>query len=169
MMIILVFGVRRALDHGRVQLEPFGLVGIDEHARRARVIHDVFVGDPVRNGNDDFVAGIDQGLHQVEDRVLAADGDHGFFGRIIGAVIGLVAPADGLLQLLDSAGIRVFGEVAGDGVERSALDVVGRWKIRFARAEIDHVSALAPQPLRFGGHRQGRRNADRRNPLSQIL
>ena len=55
-----------------VSVKPFSLVGVDEDALAAGVIHHVLVSHPIRHRDDHFVAGIDQRLRQVEDDVLAA-------------------------------------------------------------------------------------------------
>ena len=60
MMIILVFGVMALLDHVGGEGEAVGLVGFDEDALAAGVVDDVLVGDPVGDGDDDFVAGVDE-------------------------------------------------------------------------------------------------------------
>ena len=131
-----------------MSVKPFVLIGIDEDALAAGVVDDVLIRDPVRDRDDDFVAGIDQHLHQVEDDVLAAHGDDAFGGRVAGAEILRVALADRLLQLLRAAGRRVLGEVLVDRADGGLLDVVGRGKVGFAGAEIDNVDAFAPQAVR---------------------
>ena len=68
------------LDHRGRQAEAFLLVRLDEDALAARVIHDVFVRDPVRHRDDHFIAGIDQRLRVVEQHVLAAHRDDAFGG-----------------------------------------------------------------------------------------
>ncbi len=98
--MITMLGARREvrLDHRGGQREALALVGIDEDALAAGVIHDVLVSHPVRHRDDDFVAGIDQRLRQVEDDVLAAHRDDALGRLVSGAEILRVALADGLLQ-----------------------------------------------------------------------
>ena len=102
-MIIRVLGVRCALHLRGRENEAFLLVGIDEHALAAGEVDDVLIGHPVGHRDDHFIAGIDQRLHQVEDRVLAADGGDALLRRVGGAVAALVIVADGLLQLHGAA------------------------------------------------------------------
>jgi hypothetical protein len=63
-----------------VEGEAFGFIGLDEDALAAGVIDHVLVGDPVGDGDDDLVAFIEEDLGEVEDGVLAADGDDTFGG-----------------------------------------------------------------------------------------
>ena len=87
MMTIRVLSVMYGSIIDAVRVKPFGFVGLDEHAFAAGVVDDVLIRDPVRDRDDDFVARIEQHLHQVEDDVLAAHGDDAFVGRVVGAVI----------------------------------------------------------------------------------
>ena len=153
----------RTLDHGSGQREAFLLIGVDEHALAAGVVHHVLISDPVGHRDDDFVAGIDQRLRQIEDGVLAADGDDALLGVVGSAVVGLVAIANGLLQLFRATGIGVLGEVLIDGVDGGLLDVLGRRKIRLAGSEIDHVIAFAAQTVGVGRDFHGGRRADQRD------
>ncbi len=109
-----------ALDHRSGQRETFLLIGVDEHALAAGVVHHILISDPIRHRDDDFIAGIDQRLRQIENRVLAADGDDALLGVVGSAVVGLVAVANRLLQLFGAAGIGVLGEVLIDGVDGGA-------------------------------------------------
>ena len=145
--------------------EAVGLVAFDENALAARVIHDVFVGHPIRNRDDHFVAVLDERLHQIENRVLAADRYQALGGRVSGAVIVMMARANRLLQLERSAGGRVLGEVGFDGGDGRLLDVVGRREIGFAGAEIHHVDAFAAKLVGIGGDFHCRGLADERDAV----
>ena len=86
------------LDHRGGQAKAFLLVGLDEHALAARIVHDVFVGHPVGHRDDDFIARIDQRLGVVEQHVLAAHRDDALGRLVIGAELGLVPVDDSLLR-----------------------------------------------------------------------
>ena len=79
------------LDHRGGEREAVLLIGFDEDALAAGVVHDVLVGDPVRHRDDDFVAGVDQRLREIEEHMLAAHGDDAFGRLVVGAEIRLVA------------------------------------------------------------------------------
>src|SRR5205823_10119487 len=96
-------------DHARVHLKTAALVGIDEDANAARVIHDVFVGYPVWDGDDDFVAGINERLDEVEDGVFPAYGDHALACRVVCAEVEAVAFADCIAKFRSATRMRVLG------------------------------------------------------------
>jgi hypothetical protein len=58
--------------------------------------------------------------------MLAADRDHTFARRVVGAVVVVMALADGLLQLERSAGGGVLGEIGVDGSDGGPLSGVGK-------------------------------------------
>ena len=49
--------------------------------------HDIRIRHPVRRGDDDFVAWIDDRLRQVEKALLAAARDQNLFGRVVETVV----------------------------------------------------------------------------------
>src|SRR5580704_1451990 len=100
--------------------------------------------------------------------MLAAHVRNAFLEVVSGSVEAFVMVADGLLQLHCSTDGRVLGEVLLNRANGRALDVVGSGKVGLTRAEIDHVDALAPQPVGVGGnlHRGGL--ADERNTVRQL-
>src|SRR5580704_18177799 len=125
--------------------ESVGLVAFDENALAARIVHHVFIGDPIGNRDDDLVSVLNQRLHYIENRVLAAHRYQALRGRISGAVIVMMARANGLFNLNRSAGGRVLGEVAVDGCDGRLLDVVRRREVGLSRAEVHDVDAFAAQ------------------------
>ena len=147
------FGLRgeAGLDHRRRQREAVPGAGVDEDALAAGIADDVPVSHPVRHGDHDFVARVDQHLHQVEDHLLAARRHDALGGLVRRAVVGGVAFADGLLQLERSTGGGVAGKVLLQRKDGGAFDVLGRWKIGFPGPEIHHVDAFAPQPFGLRG------------------
>ena len=165
MMISLVLLGDLARDVVGGESEAVGLVAFDENALAARVVHHVFVSDPIGNRDDHFVAVLNQRLHQIEDRVLAADCYQALRGRVSGAVIVMMPRANGLLHLDGSAGGRVLGEVGVDGCDGRLLDVVGRREIGLTGAKIHDVDAFAAKLVGIGRNFHGGGLADERDAL----
>ena len=149
------------LDHGRGQREPLLFVGFGEDALSAGIIDNVFIGDPVRHRDDDFVAWINERLRQIEYDVLAADADDALGWFVIGAEIRGVPLANRLLQLERSSRPGIFREIRLDGSNGGLFDVVGRRKIGFPGAKIHHIDALRAQLFGVCRNLHRRRNADR--------
>jgi len=147
----------------RGENETFLFIGIDEHALAGREVDHVLVRHPVGNRDDHFIARIDQRLHQIEDRVLAADGRDALLRRIGRSVAALVIVADGLFQFHRAADGRVLGEVLPQRFNRRVFDIVGRRKIRLACAEVHYVDTFAALAIRFRGHLHGGRFTDPRD------
>jgi hypothetical protein len=61
--------------------EAFRFAGFEEDHLAAGVLDDVFEADPVGNGQNDFVAVLDENLDGVEERQLAAGGEDGLVDR----------------------------------------------------------------------------------------
>ena len=136
-----------------------------EHAFSAGVIHHVFVCHPERNRDYDLITGVNDGLSEIENHVLAAHRYDAFRRLVIGSEIGFVPLADSFLQLHRSAGGCVLGEVLVERANRRLLDVVRRREVGLARAEVDYIDALRAQLLRVRRHFHGGRYADGRYPL----
>ena len=128
--------------------EVFCFAGLEEDDLAARVLDDVFEADPVGNGQDDFVAVVDEHLDGVEERELAAGGEDGLVDAVVGAEVAGVALDDGLAHVGNAGHDGVAGEVGFDGGDGGVFDVARRGKMRLAGAEIDQVGALGAQ---FGG------------------
>ena len=71
-----------------------------------------------------------------------------------------VPVTDGLPQRRNAEYRSVFRAIFFQRLDRGALDVFRRRKIRLAGAEVGHVNSLRLQPLRFLQHDHRLRNAD---------
>ena len=151
-----VRGVRAASSCSTVTRKP-ALVG-REHLDGNAVgeLHRFGIGGPVRRGQDDLVAGVEQRLERVVDRVLPAVGhddlarfDHvarvaGGLRRDRGAQLG--EPGRGRVLVVARVGTRSGGRV--DDVRR-------RREVGLAGTEADDVLARGLQRLRLARRRRG--------------
>ena len=135
--------------------ETLCLAGFEEDDLAAGVLNDVFEADPVGNGQNDFVAVVDEDLDGVEERQLAAGGENGFVDRVVGAKVAGVALDDGLAHVGNAGHDGVTGEIGLDGGDGGVFDVARGGKVRLAGAEIHQVGALGAQFGGLGGHGHG--------------
>ena len=110
-----------------------------------------------RGGQDDLVAGVDQGPQGLIDAGLGAVGHHHLAGLVLHAAVRLHPLADGLPQLQSAGGGSVFGIVVQNGGHSGQLDVVRGGEVGLAGAEADHVLSLRLHLLEHGvnGHGAG--------------
>ena len=154
---------------GRVEDDPAGARGDRgfERVRRQLVLgvraaggddgfaashqHHFRIRDPVRRGHDDFVAGVQCGHEGVVDDRLAARRDM-HLGWLVGeAVLAEKLGADGLFQLGQAVGRRVFGLAFADRLDGRFLDIVRRVEIGLSGAEANDVMAGALEFSGLGG------------------
>ena len=120
MMTIRVRGVMAASTCSARSAETVGGLGGHEHGLAAGELDDVREADPVRRGNDDFVALFDQRADGVVDGVLAADGDDAFARARRSCRVARVPVADGLAQRRDARGRRVLGAIRARSASMAA-------------------------------------------------
>ena len=135
--------------------EALRLLRLEEDDLAAGVLDDVFEADPVGNGQDDFVAVIDEDLDGVEEGQLAAGGEDGLVDGVVGAEVAGMALDDGLAHVGDAGDDRVAREVGLDGGDGRVLDVARGGEVRLAGAEIHQVGALGAQLGGLRGHGHG--------------
>ena len=156
-------GARRL---GRVELvqrdpEARALVGGQHGGDRTRQPDGLGVGRPVRRRQQDLVAGVEQHLHGVVDRVLAAVGDDDLVGADLVARVAPGLVGDRLLERRHPAGrtVAVVDRIRA-GLDGGLDDVVGRGEVGLAGPEADHGLARGTQRLGLVGHREGGRRCD---------
>ena len=98
---------------------------------------------------------VDQNLHGVEQRMLAAHRSNHLFPPITGIEISGVALHNGVAQFSRAAHRRILCEVALNRGDTGVLDVLGRGKVWLTRSEIHHVNALLAQLVGFSHDRHG--------------
>ena len=136
-------------------LEMLVDAGGDHHRYAVGEHHHVRVGHPIRRRDDDFVAGVEQGLGQVEKTLFAAHRYQDLRRRICQAVLAGEFGDDGLLQLGGAAHVGVLGETVLDGLDGGLFNMVGGVEIRFARAQTDDVFSGGAQGGGAGGDGEG--------------
>ena len=139
----------------RGDLEALLDAGLDDHRLAVGEDDDVGIRHPVGRGNDDFVAGVDHGLRQVEEALLAAARHQNLLGRVVESVVALELGDDRRLQAGGAVDRRVFGEARVDRRDRRILDVLRGVEIGFAGAEADDVAAARLERGGAGGDGQG--------------
>ena len=90
-------GRDEARDHVGGDTKTLRLVGMEQHAGSASVVHYVFERDPVRDGQNDLVAVVHQDGDRVEQRMFAANRGIDFVAFVGGAEIGGMTAEDCIL------------------------------------------------------------------------
>ena len=172
----LLFGVHGARGiGGRVEHEKFGLgrdrlfdvfgrnfevvvlAPFHKHAHAAADLDEFGIGEPVRSGNDDFVAFFQKREHRVEDGMFRARG-HDDLGRlVIEVIVFFEFLRDLFAQFEQSRRGRIFGKSLIERRFRRVDDVLRRVEIGLARAETDDRFSFRFHRLRFCGDRKGER------------
>ena len=157
-------GARR---HGIFEIVCAHLPAIPFHGRNDHRIGSgqsdhVGVADPIRRGNQHFVARLTSGQDGIVTGVLGAIADHDLAGAIAQFIIGGQLFGDGLTQLGNAGTRRVFGETGIQRFDTSGLDVLGRVEIGFARSESADVQPLCFHRLGFAVDRKGERGGQLR-------
>ena len=120
----------------------FGLVARGKNDRRgARELHHLRIAQPVRRGDDDFVAFGASGENDVVAGMFAAAGDDDLTWLVGEAVIAREFIGDGLAQFRNAARGRVFGETIGECFGAGVFDVLRRVEVRLTGAEADDILA----------------------------
>ena len=166
-------GVGRVVEHERLGLGRYGLfqllrrhfeirslIRIYVYDGAARHFNELGIGQPVRRGQYDLVAGIDYRVESVAQRLLAAVGNDYLFGRVIQPVVALEFVADGLSQFHRARNGRILRHTLVERDLRRLDDVPGGVEIGLARTEGHDVQALRLHCfcLRRDSQRQQRRD-----------
>ncbi len=149
--------------------EVLCLAGFEKNDFAACILNDVLEADPVGNGQNDFVAVIDEDLNCIEERKLAAGGEDGFVDCVFGAEVAGVALDNGFTHIRNTRNDGVTSEVGLDGDDGRILDVARRGEMRLARAEIDQVGALGAEFGGLGGYGHGGRNFNAADTVGEGL
>src|SRR5580765_5738986 len=153
-------GIDGSLDHTSFHAEAVFGTCLHVNWRATGILDDVGVADPIRGGNDDFIALLYEDADDVEDRVLSADVDDTFLWLVVGFQFTLVPGADGFAEGHDPAGGGVLGEILLDGTNSGFLDVLGGREVGFAGAKVGNVHTFSLQLFCFGDHGGGWRDLD---------
>jgi len=135
----------------------FGFVGgVENHRLGPGELGHLRVAQPIRRGDDHFVAGLAGGIDDVEAGMFAAAVDDDLAWLVLDAVVALELVGDSLAQFRDAAARRVLGEAVGQRLRGGVLDVLRRVEVRLTGAEADDILALGAQFLGLGrdGQRQ---------------
>ena len=130
-------------------------LGLHEDAFALGQAHELLVADPEGGGDDDFVAGVDEALHHLEQALLGAGADHYLLGLVLQPVVALQLGADGLLQVGVARHGGVVREIVVDGLLGGLFHRLGGVEVGLAYRQADDVLALGFQLAGFGGHGQG--------------
>ena len=154
----------RMLGTGRFQRLKRGLevhVGTGEYFDRHTTgkLHSLGVAGPVRSGNDDLIAIVEQNLERFVDGLLAAVGHHDLIGIDLIAGIAQHLSRNRFAQLGQARRRRVLVILrVKAGICRSLDHVCGGREIRFTCAEADNVKSGGLHGLGLGidGERSAR-------------
>ena len=124
------------------EVEAVFLGGLHHHRHAAGHFDQLIVAHPVGGGEDDLVAGVEQGLQSAVEDGLAAAGDHDFVGAVVQAPVLLEPLGHGLAHVQGAGGGGVFGLIVFNGPDTGLLDVFRGGEVGFADAEADYVDAF---------------------------
>src|SRR5882757_1443134 len=127
------------LDHAGFHAEAIFGPRFYVDRRASGVLDDIRVADPIRSGNNDFIALLYENTDHVEDRVLAADINDTFFWLVVRFQFALVPGADGFAQGHDPAGCGVLGVILLDGADSRFLDVLRGREVGLAGTKVSDV------------------------------
>ncbi len=165
----LVRGRDGLLDGVGGDAEILGFAGFEEDDLAAGVLDDVFEADPVGDGQNHFVAVVDEDLDCIEERMLAAGGEDGFIEGVVGAEVAGVALNDGLAHVRNSGHDGIAREIGFDGDDGRVFDVTGRGEMRFPGAEVDQVGSLGAEFGGLGGNSHGGRDFNAADAVGEGL
>ena len=143
------------LQLGRIEAEALGRRAGQHGHRGSGELGDLWIAEPVRRRQQQLVAGLQQHLEQVVERLLAAVGDQHLLGgggyAVFSAELGGYCIAQGRL----AGGWAVAGvaclQSSGGGLADEGRGV----EIRFAGAEAADVLTISFEGLGSGGNGQG--------------
>ena len=130
---------------GRGDLEVSLDLCLDVNRSTFCQLHHLRIADPVRCGDDHFVARVDQCEDCVADALFCTVGGQDLVGAVVQVVLAGELVADGLLQVRIARDRGVTGPVVVDGLLGGIFDVVGGIEIRFADGKVDDIDALCLQ------------------------
>ncbi|MFH1008441.1 MAG: hypothetical protein V1800_13225 [Candidatus Latescibacterota bacterium] len=106
------------------------------------------VGKPMRCGDHYFISRLQSALQDAIQAVLAAAGDDDLVPVCFDVIFGDKLVRDRFPQIVEPGLGGVSGEVICDGLATCLLDGVGRWEVRFARAQIQQIRCWVHIPFR---------------------
>ena len=119
--------------------------GLDKDGLAISHQHHLGIADPIGGGNDDLIAGIDEGEYDIADSLLGTIANDYLRGLIGEAILAKELIADGLPK----RGIARHGAISGPvviyGLLGSSLDVVRSVEVGLTHTEVDDVDALSFQ------------------------
>ncbi len=154
------FGRQRCAQHLGVEAKARLLRRLDDHRLGASDADLLGVAHPVRRGDDDLVARIEERHRQVEEGVLRAHRDDHLGGLVPHPASPLARGTHRVDELGHPLGRRVARRALLDRGRRALADVLGRIEVGLAHAEGEHID---PRGLEFArasgdGHRGGGEN-----------
>ena len=174
-------GISRAVEHQQagawgdaalqtveIQLETGGSTGGHDHAVRSGKSSHLGVAQPVGGWNEHLVAGVQQHLKQVVDRLLATVGHQHLLGGGGTTVFLRQLLGDRLAQVRVPGCGPVAGDAIGQGLAGRFRDEVRRIEIRFTGTEAADVSAILLQGLGLGADLKRERRLQGNSPLGQF-
>jgi len=116
------------------------------------------IGYPVRRRYNHFVAFVDDGFNQVEQRIFGSTRYQYFRRLVFQPIVLLQSLANSLPQLRDAVIFGVFGEILFNSFDTSLFDIGWCREIRLANAQINDVQSFGLHRLGLGRYFQRRRS-----------
>ena len=152
-----------------VEIEPEALLRVrrNHNTPGSRQSGHVRVTEPVRRRDQHFVAGIEQHLEQVEDRLLSTVGDQHLARPGGNAVLAAQLLSHRRSQFGITGRRPVAGDSIAEGLAGGVDDELGGVEIRLSGAQTADVAALVPQRFRPGPDFKGQGRLQGFSPLGQ--
>ena len=116
--------------------------------------HHLGIAHPVRSGNNDLIARIDQCHDGVADALLGTVRNQNLGRGVAQVVLALQLAGDGLTQVGIAGNGRILRVVLVDSQLGGLFDVVGGVEVGLADAHVNHVDALCLHFTTLLRHRQ---------------
>ena len=148
------------LQHIGSHLKASVLGGLDNNRRGASHFNSLFVGHPVRGGQDHLVPGVADGLKGYEHVVLGTAGHTHLLGLILHTVLAEHPVTDGLAQGHNARSRSITGLVITDSFDGGHLYRVRSGEIRLTGTETDDINTVRFHLLGQRVHSNSRGRSD---------
>ncbi len=134
----------------------------------AHDIGDIVISGPVRRGETDFVAFVEQCFGQVVQHLLGADADRKVRASVAAKTQRLDVLEEGIQQRIGTAIAAVLAAVVRERFAGCRVDVIAGQEIRHADGETDDVAAGSLQLLRLFGNDHDRAGFGAADTLGEL-
>ena len=128
--------------------------GGNQHVDASGELHQLDVADPCGHRDHHLVAGVDDGLDHIVQRMLCSGANHHILSAVAQTIFRLELLGDSLAKRRIAGHRRIVGHIAVDGVFGGILNVLGRIEVGLAHRKVDYIHARSFQLRALGRHGQ---------------